>query len=239
MLDATLDRPMTLKKADHPFRFSTQLNLIELTGRRARTLAELLDYLKQAATSVIYHHTHHFLKQHQFLSPEPTNDFAYWVTNVLQEDRLGERLAAIDTIQFHSVKALGDKIIKVMDDYMKERGSTRVAPEGEEFHFMKSRGFVLSTPYVANDLIEFRECVNKISVRSLYHHIFDARIRLEKGVNDFSRWLENEMDEKVLAHSIARLDPYTQTLEGLRHKIIRLLDMRIAYLSQGGEHASR
>ena len=44
--------------------------------------------------------------QHQYLSPEPPNDFAYWVSNVLQEDRLGEQLAAIDLIQFRNKQLL-------------------------------------------------------------------------------------------------------------------------------------
>jgi hypothetical protein len=50
--------------------------------------------------SVVFQHTHHFLVQHQELSPEPPNDFAYWVATVLQEDELGERLAAVDTVRF-------------------------------------------------------------------------------------------------------------------------------------------
>src|SRR5258706_13976490 len=143
---------MTLKRTENPFRFVTQVNLIELTGWKAKNLDELVHYLKISTGSVIYHHTHHFLKQHQFLSPEPPNDFGYWVTNVLQEDTLGEQLAAIDTVPFSSIKSLGDKILTVIDHYIAKKKSTRVAPEGEEFHFRKSQGFVLPTPYLAHDL---------------------------------------------------------------------------------------
>ena len=91
---------MTLRRAQNPFRFSTQVNLIELTEWQAHDLTELLTYLRRAPGSMFYFHTHHFLKQHQFLSPEPPNDFAYWVTHVLQEDKLGEQLAAIDSVRF-------------------------------------------------------------------------------------------------------------------------------------------
>src|SRR6266436_2765902 len=89
-----------------PFRFSSSLDLTVLTHRRARDLAEMVGHLKEVSGAVIYYHTHHFLVQHQYLSPEPPNDFAYWVTNVLQEDRLGEQLAAIDTVRFSSLKSL-------------------------------------------------------------------------------------------------------------------------------------
>src|SRR5438876_10001227 len=97
--------------AKNPFHFVTQTSLVELTGLRARELYELLNHLKTVPLSVIYYHTHHFLRQHQFLSPEPPNDFAYWVTNVLQEDRLGEQLAAIDTIRFASLRLLKEALV--------------------------------------------------------------------------------------------------------------------------------
>src|SRR5262249_61438996 len=85
-----------------PFRFWTRLTLTRLTGRRAADLAELTEHLRTVPASVIFHHTHHFLVHHQHLSPEPPNDLAFWVTNVLQEDPLGERLAAIRPLHFAS-----------------------------------------------------------------------------------------------------------------------------------------
>src|SRR6202158_2169608 len=97
-----------------PFRFLTSLNLTLLTNRRARDLAELLEHVRAVPGSVIYYHTHHFLVQHQYLSPEPPNDFAYWVTNILQEDRLGEQLAAIDVIQVPSIPTGSERIIEVI-----------------------------------------------------------------------------------------------------------------------------
>ncbi len=229
---------MDLTQATHPFQFETQVNLVKLTGRQAKNLQELITYLKEASPSVIYYHTHHFLKQHQFLSPEPPNDFAFWVTNVLQEDRLGEKLAAIDTVRFGSIHELGKKIVDLIEQYLESRGSDRKAPEGEEFHFRESIGFILSTPYQAHDLESFAEGVKKVSAHSLYHHIFEARLRLEKGQNDFSKWLTDELGEKQLAKSIARLDPYTHTSEGLRERMLELVVTRIQELTAGESHAS-
>src|ERR1700687_1126106 len=117
-----------------PFRFLTSLNLTLLTNRRARDLAELLEHVRAVPGSVIYYHTHHFLVQHQYLSPEPPNDFAYWVTNVLQEDRLGEQLAAIDLVQLRTIRALRERIIAVIEHYLDERKQLRAAPDGAEFH---------------------------------------------------------------------------------------------------------
>ena len=92
--------------------------LSELTGLRAATLVQFLGLLKTVSGSCIYHHTHRFLQQHQYLSPEPPNDFAYWIAEALGEDELAEKLASIDTIQFSSIRLLREKIIVTIEDYL-------------------------------------------------------------------------------------------------------------------------
>lgn len=210
------------------FRFSASLNLTLATNRRARDVAQLLHHVRQMSGAAIYFHTHHFLAQHQHLSPEPTNDFAYWVTTALQEDRLGEQLAAIDIVQFGSLSALRDRIADVLERFLDRSTALRTAPPGEEFHVRESVTFVIPTGYVASDLDEFASCVERIGFGSLTFHIFDARLHLERGANDFSEWLTHVCSEGELGASIARLDPYTYTLEGLRERIVSLVRRRLA-----------
>jgi hypothetical protein len=223
---------MNLKRAQHPFRFMTLMSLTQPTGVKVRDLHELLNQLNAVPGSVIYYHTHHFLKQHQYLSPEPPNDFAYWVTNVLREESLGEQLASIDTVRFPSIRAIREKLIKVVQDYLAQARMTRTASEGDELYLMKSISFIFPASYEAGDLNEFLQCVRKISIFTLYHHIFEARLRLEKGVNDFSAWLEGELEEKDLAQAIKNLDPYTRTLEALRGRIAWLVERRLRSMAQ-------
>jgi len=219
-----------LIKAQEPFRFCTRLNLSELTGLRATTLSQLLTLIKEVPGSSIYHHTHRFLQQHQYLSPEPPNDFAYWVTDILGEDELGERLVSIDTMQYSTIRDLREKIASTIENYLKDNSLAKLkfARSGEEFHFIKSVSFVLSTNYVAYDLKEFAEVLKKITIDSIYFHIFEARLRIEKPTNDFSFWIENSLGDKKLANSISSFDPYTSTLEDLRKKIIRIIERKIA-----------
>lgn len=216
-------------KAKEPFRFYTRLHLTELTGLKASNLEELLTLLNEVPGSSIYHHTHRFLQQHQYLSPEPPNDFAYWVTSILGEEELGERLASIDTVQFTTIRALREKIIQTIEDYLKvhPRAKLKFARKDEEFYFIKSVSFVLPTKYTATDLREFVEVLKKITIDSIYFHIFESRLRLGKKTNDFSNWLESSLDDKELANKIARLDPYTYTMEDLRETIIKILEQRI------------
>lgn len=229
---------MGKNKADHSFRFGTLWSMVELTGLFARDFKELAYHLKTVPGSVIYYHTHHYLKQHQALSPEPPNDFAYWATQVLGEVSLGERLASIDTIRYSSIRALREKIISVIESDLQSTKEMRRAPEGQEFCFMKSRSFILPTPYEVWDLKEFAQAISKVSVLSLYHHMFEARLRLGRGTNDFSNWLESELDEKSLALSLSRLDPYTQTLESLRAQILKLTRMRLIDSPEANKDAS-
>lgn len=214
-----------------PFRFLSSLDLTLLTNLRARDLAELVGHLRTVPGSVIYYHTHHFLVQHQYLSPEPPNDFAYWASKVLLEERLGEQLAAIDLIQFRTIRALRECIITKIERYLEDRRELRVAPEGEEFHFREAVSFVIPTHLVAHNLAEFADCMEQIGFGSLSHHFFDARLRLQTGENDFSEWLSSALGERALADATARLDPYTYTLEGLRREVVRLVRDRVRELS--------
>lgn len=228
MLNTVTVYGQQLKKAKTPFLFNSRLNLTELTGLRAKTLGGLLENLKTVPDSVIYYHTHHFLEEHHYLTPEPANDFAVWVSDALGNDILGEKLASVDTFEFTSLGALKERIVGIIEENMSDASWIgRSAMDGEEFHFMKSVSIILPTPYQAEDLREFVEILRKISLNSLYYHVFESRMRLGKGSNDFSTWLEENLDETELSRDIAKLDPYTYSLEGLRSALIQLVEKRI------------
>lgn len=218
------------KKSKEPFRFYTRLHLSELTGLKASSLPELLALIKEASDSAIYHHTHRFLLQHQYLSPEPPNDFAYWVTAAFGEDRLGERLASIDTVKFLTISDLREKIVSTIETYLKASSgaANRIAPEDEAFYLIKCVSFIMPTPYVANDLREFVEILKKITIDSIYFHMFEARLRLEKKTNDFSLWIEGSIGDNELAGKVLKLDPYTFTLEDLRKTLIQMISEKIS-----------
>ena len=57
--------------------------------------------------------------------------------------------------------------------------------------------------------------------------MFEARLRLERAENDFSYWFEG-IGQKDLAAEVARLDPYTMTLEALRKTLIQKVERYVA-----------
>jgi len=218
---------MSERVANEPFQFWTRLTLTKLTGRRAADLAELVEHLRAVPLSVVFQHTHHFLVQHQYLSPEPPNDFAFWVTNVLQEDELGERLAAIDTVRFDHLRELRDRIVAVIEGYLEPRQALRTAPAGEEFHFMDAVSFVLPTRHRAASMAELAQALPVVGSASIAYHLFEARLRNGGQENDFSSWFERELGERELAAAVRGLDPYSYTADGLQHRLAGMITQRL------------
>jgi hypothetical protein len=216
-----------VKKSREPFRFFDRVHLTELTGIKAKNLKELVDILKNAPDSIVYYHTHHFLEEHHYLTPEPANDFAVWVSAILGDEVLGENLASIDAFGFPALGALRERIVNVIGEYISSGQELRKAPEGREFYFMKWVSVILPTPYAARDLREFVEALRKLSLGSLYFHIFESRLRLGRVTNDFSVWMKDSLEEQELAEAIEKVDPYTYTLEGVRSQLIKLVEKRI------------
>ena len=73
-----------------PFIFYTERRLVALTGIRAKNLPELLAGLREVSGAWIFYHTHHQYLSHHFEKPVFYNDFAQWISDALQEQRLAD-----------------------------------------------------------------------------------------------------------------------------------------------------
>jgi hypothetical protein len=215
------DAPLKTAKPDPSFVFYTERRLVVLTGRKARNAAELLQHLPEVSGSSIFYHTHYLYLSHHFEKPTFYNDFANWVSQALQEERLAERLAAIDILTITSIHELRERIIGAVRQHLGGGGSPRECPPGEEFHFCQAKSFVMPTGLVARDVAEFFSQVAEVSTACLHFHFFEARLRLERPTNDFSQWLKDRGEEK-LARKIDKLNPYTMTLDELKAEIVKL-----------------
>jgi hypothetical protein len=203
------------------FHFYTKLDQTLLLGIKARNIQGLLEGIRQVPDASVYYHTHRFLQQHHYLSPEPPNDFAYWVSDVIGDDVLGEQLSSVDLVQFSTIGELRARFIAILENHLENLERVTLSPAGEDFHFMASRLFVTSTGLVAQTLREFLDMLERVSINSLYYHVFDAKLRLEREQNDFSAWFST-LELTELAEAMRSLDPYTYTLEGLRQRILVL-----------------
>jgi len=204
-----------------PFVFHTERRLVVLTGRKASNLEELLCHLRQVSGSCVFYHTHvAYLAQH-FGKPRFYSEFANWASQALQEERLAERLAAIDLLAITSIRELREAIANTIQRHLEAETKTRrECPPGDEFHFCEAKSFIMPTGQVAHDIPEFFQTIQQVTNTCLHFHFFEARLRLERPTNDFSQWLGG-LGESRLARKIDHLNPYTMTLDELKHEIVK------------------
>lgn len=202
------------------FEFYTSVKLPEYVGIRARNVDELLEGIRKVDGSSIFQHTFQFLYQHHYAPSQPPSDFAYWVAVILLDHGLAERLAAINTIEFPTIQSLRERLIAVIEEHRAEHKCQTASPDGMDFFFMRSNSVVVNTGLAAPDLTSFVACIEKLTIGSIYHHLFEAR--LSRPLNDFSTWLE-QAGASGAARKIERLDPYVLTLEQIRQRIIDIV----------------
>jgi hypothetical protein len=205
-----------------PFAFFTETRLVALTGRKASDLEQLFRHLGEVSGSCIFYHTHDLCLAHHFEKPRFYNEFANWVSRALREERLAERLAAIDLLEMTSIRDLRAAIARVLEKHLQgDQHAVRTCPPGDEFHFCEARSFIVPTGLVAGSVSEFVDSLASVTNDCLYFHFFEARLRLERPTNDFSQWLR-DLGQTRLAAKIDALNPYAMTLDELKHEIVAL-----------------
>ena len=211
-----------------PFYFNSAAHLLRISRDKATNLQELLDYLRTCSDACIFQHTFQTLEEHHFIREGFSNDFSHWAFSACNEIELAERLAALDVREFTSIAALRQQLVRLLEDYLRKspRAATRAA--SEPFYLMAAEVVVVPTPYVGRNLEEFADGLRKVSIHGIYYHFIDARLRLKLNNNDFSVWLEQELDMGQAADRLNRIDIYTSTLEGVRRSILKVIETEIA-----------
>jgi hypothetical protein len=210
--------------ARSPFYFNSASHLLRIGREKATTLMELLEAIRTCPESSIFQHTFQTLAEHHFISSGFSNDFSHWAFASCNEVELAERLAAIDVREFTSIATLRERLVHIMESYLQKnpRAAGRVAME--PFYLMASDLVVVPTPYVARNLEEFADGMRRVSIHAIYYHFIDARLRLKLNSNDFSVWLDKELDLPQAADKVNRIDIYTSTLEGVRRSILKVIE---------------
>jgi hypothetical protein len=213
-----------LRWARSPFYFNSAAHLIRIGRQKAATLGEFADNLSSCPDDSIFQHTFQTLHDHHYIREGFSNDFAHWTFAACNEIGLAERLAGIDVREFTSIKALREALVKTVEDYLKKNPRARERAAFEPFYFCASDTIVVPTPIVARNLAEFADGVKRVSLHSIHYHFMDARLRLRLNSNDFSMWLEEELDLGALADRLNRIDIYTSTLEEVRQRILKIVE---------------
>ena len=220
--------PLSLRWARTPFHFNSAEHLLRVEHERATSLGELLDGVTRCSEDSIFQHTFRTLQEHHFIQEGYSNDFAHWAFFACNENQLAEQLAAVDVREFVSIEGLRSRIAEVIKGYLATFPEARERRAVEPFYFCSSSTVVLPTTLVARNLQEFAQALESISVHSLHYHFIEARLRLKLTSNDFSKWLNEDMGLARAAELVDRIDIYTLTLQGVRHRILRIIESALA-----------
>lgn len=210
------------RRVDKSFVFRDVVSILKPTGLKASNLHQLRDGIADSSDECIFHNTYQYVSKG--LIQEYTNDFAYWAGEKLEERALAEQLSNIDPYAYKLIEDLRVEVLKVIDYYMENFPEPRDVMPGDEFYFNETITYVFPVGLRARNLAEFLIALKYVDVSSIYYHFYEARIRLRKEADDFSKWLDEVMEAKDIATDIRNIDPFMHNIEGIRDHLISVLE---------------
>ena len=212
-----------VRRPDKPFYFNTSENLLRIGRQKANNISELLHAIQTCPEDSIFQHTFRTLQEHHFIRQGFSNDFAHWTLSACHEPALAEQLASVDVREFTAIEGLRKRMVEILDEFLQNHPNSGSRPAHEPFYFCASDLVVLPTPFAPDSLPGFLDGLNQVGIHSIHHHFIEARLRLQRMTNDFSNWLEREVGLAEAAESIEHIDIYTNTMEGVRRQIARII----------------
>jgi hypothetical protein len=209
------------------FRFWTASNLVILTGEHADTPGALRDLVVDCPNACLFYHTYQVLRDLHFVTDQYPNDFAQWALTSVHDERLAERLAAIDIRQCPSMVELRAETVAVFDEHFRHNPRAAGREGREPFYLSRAQTVTMPTGHVAEDPAAFAREVRKAGIRSIYFHFVESRLRFHLDTNDFSQHLHLWGLDRAAAR-VNALDIYSLTLYQLRDRIAAVVEKEVA-----------
>lgn len=210
-----------MKKATEPFQFYAASYLVRIRRERANNVRELAGCLKVVPESSIFYHTIQTLESHHYTSF--SSDFSQWVLHACNEEALAERMGIIDVRDFVSLAGLRESLVRIIEQHISGHPGSGSRAAFEPFYFCELQETTEPLEKRAFDLSELAQGIRQLSLQTLHHHFINAYMRPPLKTNDFSAWIERELELPEVAHALDRIDFYTNTLEGVREEILAVL----------------
>ena len=206
-----------------PFVFLGCVDLRELLPYEARDVRELLEQLGRVPIESLFCHTAAALLHRSVVPAAYPNDFALWTGIEMRDQRLAERLAAVDPFEFGSLPHMREELVAIISDHLQHFPSPPPAAPVEPFRFFQAHLVPVPTGHQAHTLRDFRDALAEVDVSALFYHLIEARYRLSRGRGDFAEWVASALDRPEVADRLAGIDPYGGSLERLRGRHLTVL----------------
>ena len=209
--------------ASQPFSLKDCALIAIATGRKAVTLSELRDHLREVSADSIYHHFWGGLLGARFEEREFNNDFAAWARHHLREPALAEQLAVIDPVEHRDIEELRQELLDIIETCLDNSESVHWLRASHPFEFIRSQLVIFDTGKRLRQPADLAEVLPEVATGTIFYHFIDARRRLEDGSDDFRFWLAafGERYEE-LARRLAAIDPFFSSLSQIRDEIVQI-----------------
>jgi hypothetical protein len=189
------------------------------TGRVCSNLRELLEAIRQTPDAVIEHHMMRCALADHFELHEFPNDLARWCWTILGDNVLGEQLSLVDPYRCKSTDALRAELVNVIEGRLWGLDRIPWCRPGLELYLIESRLIAYDTGDRIATPAALLEAIERMSSRSLFYHVHDARKRTAGRSDDFSLWLEQRGAEASLVAMLRSIDFYFLNLSQLRQAV--------------------
>lgn len=191
-------------------------------GRVCTNLRELLEAVRSVPEAVLEHHMMRCALGDYFELYEFPNDLAHWCWNALGDHVLGEQLGAVDPYQQPSMEALRASLVSTIEDRLWGLDRVPWCRPGMELYLLQSRLVTYDTGERLPTPAAMAEAIERMSTRSLFYHVHEARRRTAGRTDDISSWLEAFEVDAALVTGLRRIDFYFLNLNQLRQEFYRV-----------------
>lgn len=190
------------------------------TGRVCTNLRELLEAMRTVPDAVLEHHMIRCVLEDHFELHEFPNDLARWCWSMLGDNVLGEQLGLIDPYHLASLAALRETVVNLIEDRLWHLDHVPWCRPGFELQLVESQLIAFDTGERVTTPMELMDTIERMTVRSLFYHVHEARRRTEGRTDDFSLWLEACEADPALIARIRGIDFYFLNLQQLRRELV-------------------
>jgi hypothetical protein len=204
-------------------------------GRVCSNLRELLEAIRSAPDGVLEHHLMRCALEDYFELYEFPNDLARWCWEDLGDAVIGEQLGLVDPYGYPSISELRVDLQNILEDRLWSMDRVPWCRPGMELHLAESTLIAFDTGERFSTPATLCEALERISTRSIYYHVHEARRRTRNATDDFSAWLESGGANPSLITRLRSIDFYFLNLNQLRREILHIFEQTLAEASVYGE----
>jgi hypothetical protein len=191
------------------------------TGRVCLNMRELLDALRSVSERVLEHHLMHCALEDYFELYEFPNDLARWCWEGLADRLLAEQLGLVDPYRFPTIAELRAALVNLVEDRLWSLERVPWSRPGWGLYLVESRLIAYDTGERLTTPASLYEAIERMSLRSLFYHVHEARRRTGGRTDDFSLWLEEIGAGPQLVARLRAIDFYFLNLNQLRHELLQ------------------